>query len=104
MEFKRDNSYELEGLNIVSPIELYPWETALGTEVTVSTLDGKILVKIPAGIKTDSRIRVPAKGYKDKTGKRGDLFLRVKLINPDKLNKEQMELYKKLREISPSHK
>lgn len=104
VEFKRDSSYELEGLNIESPIELYPWETALGSEVTVTTLDGRISVKIPAGIKTGNRIRVPGKGYKDKKGSRGDLFLRVKLVNPDKMNKEQMELYKKLKEISPSHK
>jgi len=104
VEFKKDSSYELEGINIVSPVELYPWETALGTEVTVTTLDGKILVKIPAGIKTDSRIRVPGKGYRDKTGKRGDLFLKVRLVNPEKLNREQLELYKKLKEISPSHK
>jgi len=104
VEFKKNGSYELEGLNIVTPIELYPWESALGSEVTVNTLDGKIIVKIPAGIKTDSRIRVPGKGYRDKTGKRGDLFLKVRLVNPEYLTREQLELYKKLMEISPSHR
>ena len=104
VEFRRDSGFELEGLNLEAQIELYPWEAALGSETSFYTLDGKISVKIPAGIQTGNRIRVTGKGYKDKAGTRGDLYLRVKLMNPERLDKVQLDLYEQLQKISLSHK
>ena len=83
VEFKHNSGFVLDGLNLEAPVELYPWEAALGTEISISTLDGKISVKVPAGIQNGNRIRVNGKGYKDRNGNRGDLFLRVKLVNPE---------------------
>jgi curved DNA-binding protein len=104
VEFRRDNCFELDGLNIEAQTELFPWEAALGTEVTVDTIDGRISVKIPAGIQSGNRIRVGGKGYKDKSGNRGDMYLRVRLVNPEKLDKAQLDLYEQLKKISPSRK
>lgn len=104
VEFVRDSGYELDGLNLETQIELYPWEAALGSEIAYYTLDGKISVKIPAGIQTGNRIRVTGKGYRDRAGIRGDLYLRVKLMNPEKLDKAQLDLFEQLMKISPSHK
>ena len=104
VEFRRDAGFELTGgANLEAQIELYPWEAALGTAVTFETLDGKISVKIPAGIQNGSRIRVAGKGYREKSGTRGDLYLRVRLVNPESLNKAQLDLYEKLKKISPTH-
>lgn len=104
VEFRRDSGFQLSGLDLESQIALYPWEAALSSEVSFQTLDGKISVKIPSGIQSDSRIRVAGKGYKDRTGARGDLFLRVRIVNPEKLTNAQIELYEQLKKISPSHK
>lgn len=103
VEFRRDSGFEMDGLNLEAQVELYPWEAALGSEISFYTLDGKISVKIPAGIQTGNRIRVTGKGYKDKSGTRGDLYLRVKLVNPENLDKAQLDLYEKLKKISPPH-
>lgn len=100
IEFVRNVDFELNGLNIEGRIALFPWEAALGTEKAYQTLDGRISVKVPAGIQTDSRIRVAGRGYRDKNGTRGDLFLHVRIINPEKLSKEQLDLYEKLKKIS----
>ncbi|HOQ06270.1 MAG TPA: J domain-containing protein [Clostridiales bacterium] len=99
VEFRKDPVFELNGLDLEARLQLYPWEAALGTEKPFSTLDGRISVKIPAGVQTDSRIRVAGKGYRDKSGRRGDLFLRVAIVNPPRLNREQLELYEKLSRI-----
>jgi curved DNA-binding protein len=99
VKFKQ-GAYELDGMNLVSSIDLTPWQAALGAEVPANTLDGKILVKIPPGIQTDSKIRVANKGYKDKKGNRGDLYFRIRIVNPQVLTNEQLELYKKLRQVS----
>lgn len=100
ISFKAGDGFELDGMDLVSTLELAPWDAALGAEIPFNTLDGKILVKIPPGIQTENRIRVGGKGYKANNGQRGDLYLRVKIVNPAVLNREQRELYEKLRDIS----
>lgn len=103
VEFRRDTGFDIDGLNLEANMDLYPWEAALGSEVTFYTLDGKISVKVPAGIQTGNRIRVAGKGYRDKYGSRGDLYLKVRIVNPGSLNSAQIDLYKKLKSISQNH-
>lgn len=103
VEFRKDPVFELNGINLEARLPLYPWEAAIGTEKPFDTIDGRISVRIPAGIQTDNKIRVAGKGYRDKSGARGDLFLRAAIVNPSRLSKEQTELYEKLSQmrISP---
>jgi len=90
----------LDGMNLVSTIDLYPWDAALGAETYFETIDGKILIKIPKGIQSDAKIRISSKGYKDRKGSRGDLFVKVRIVNPSIITNEEKELYEKLREIN----
>ena len=100
VDFTHNNAFELNGLNIEAQFVLYPWEAALGAEKPFQTLDDKISVKVPAGIQSGNKIRVAGKGYRDRKGSRGDLFLRVKIVNPEKLSKAQLDLYEQLKSIS----
>jgi len=95
-----ESRFKISGTNLEGTINLLPWEAALGAEVAYETLDGKIMVRIPGGIQTGNKIRLPGKGYVDQRGKRGDLYLSVSIVNPKPLSKEEMELYKKLKEVS----
>lgn len=95
-----DSNLKLDGLNIISKVKLLPWEAAFGTKVVVDTLSGKIKVKIPKGIESGKRIRVPKKGYKDMKGNKGELYIETSIVNPPKLTKEEKKLYKKLEDIS----
>jgi curved DNA-binding protein len=94
--FKKGGRFEIEGADLKTDISLSPWEAAMGTETQFDTIDGRISVKIPAGIQTDNRIRVGEKGYRNKNGGRGDLFLRARIVNPKALTKKEKELYQKL--------
>ncbi len=96
LRIKANDRFSLEGINLITSVDIFPWEAALGAEKTVNTLDGRIRVKIPAGIQTESKIRVTGKGYFDKSGKRGDLYLKVRIVNPRNLTAEMKELYEKL--------
>lgn len=100
VKFIKSHRFEIEGMNILSTADIYPWEAALGTEIPFSTLDGKIIVKVPAGIQSDNRIRVAGKGYISRDGSRGDLYIRVRLVNPAHLTQEQINLYERLKELS----
>ena len=81
-------------------IKILPWEAVFGTEVLVETLSGKIKVKIPSGIESGKKIRIPRSGYSDMNGNTGDLYIEITIVNPPHLTEEQKELYKKLRDIS----
>ncbi|TYQ12798.1 UNVERIFIED_CONTAM: curved DNA-binding protein [Acetivibrio alkalicellulosi] len=96
VKIKNSGNYVLEGNNLIATIDILPWTAALGGELPVNTMEGKILIKIPEGIQTDSKIRVVGKGYIDKDGKRGDLYIKVRLVNPKTITPEMRELFKEL--------
>lgn len=102
--FKEDGKFKVDGINLVSSIDLYPWDAALGTHTYFETIDGKISIKTPPGVQSGSTIRINGKGYRDRKGTRGDLLLKVRIVNPAVLTPEEKELYKKLRDINRNKK
>ncbi|WP_252891464.1 DnaJ C-terminal domain-containing protein [Thermoclostridium stercorarium] len=54
-------------------------------------------VKIPPGIQTDQKIRIPKQGYGRTKETRGDLYILIKIVNPKYLTTEQRRLYEKLK-------
>lgn len=97
----KDNGRDsLDGLDITSKLDVLPWEAALGSQVIVNTLEGRIKVNIPEGIVPGRRIRIPNKGFRDMKKNKGDLYLEINIVNPPNLTEEEKELYKKLNELS----
>ena len=88
---------ELDGLDIIKNVEITPWEAYFGTKKVVNTLDGKIKVNIPEKVQTDKKIKLRLKGFKDRNGNVGDMYLQIKIVNPT-LSEEQEEIYRKLME------
>ena len=100
INFIENNRYRLDGLDIISKVDVLPWEAALGTKMIVDTLEGRIKVTIPKGIEAGKKIRIPKKGYRDMKNQVGDLYIEINIVNPPTLTEEEEELYKKLKEIS----
>lgn len=66
---------------------------ALGGDLEVPTLDGRVSLKIPAETQTNKVFRVRGKGVKPvRGGPTGDLLCRVNVETPVNLTKEQKEL------------
>ncbi len=76
-------------------------QAALGDEIIVPTLDGKIEMKIPPGTQNGQVFRLKGKGIPGlhMLGK-GDQLVRVKVAVPTKLNDRQKQLLKEFAEIS----
>ena len=100
IKIKPSERFKLEWNDLIMTVNIMPWDAALGGKITVDAIDSKILVKIPAGIQADNKIRVSGKGYVDRTGKRGDLYLKVRIVNPIYLTNDMKGLYEKLKEAS----
>ncbi len=72
---------------------------ALGGELEVPTLDGKVKLKIPEGTQTGKMFRMRGKGLKPvRGGPQGDLICRVAVETPVKLNDHQRDLLRQLDE------
>lgn len=73
-------------------------EAALGTEVAISTVDGKVKLKIPAGTQSGRTFRLKGKGapHLKGRGSRGDMLVTVQVVVPKKLNKKERELIEQL--------
>lgn len=98
INFIQEDGLELDELDLISKVDVLPWDAALGTKQVIDTLDGKIKVNIPEGIEGGKRIKIPKKGYKNMKGNRGDLYLRINIVNPKTLSKAQRRLYEKLKD------
>lgn len=93
--------YKLKGTDLYTIIPISPWEAALGTKAKVTSIDDtKTAIYIPNGIQSGETIEIPEKGYKNSKGERGKLIAQVKIVVPEKLTKEETEMFKKLKEIS----
>ncbi|MEM2917938.1 MAG: molecular chaperone DnaJ [Candidatus Altiarchaeota archaeon] len=92
--FKRDND------NLICEVPLTFSQAALGDEIEVPTLKKKIKVKIPSGTQTGTIFRLRGEGMPNiETKEKGDLLVKVRVETPRKLNKEEREIFERLREI-----
>ena len=93
--------FKLSGTDLYTIIPITPWEAALGTKAKVNSIDDtKTQIYIPNGIQSGETIEIPQKGYKNPKGERGNLIAQIKIVVPEKLTKEEIDMFKKLKEIS----
>jgi curved DNA-binding protein len=89
--------FDVEGHNLLVTVPIAPWEAALGAQVMVPTLEGKISLKVSPGSQSGQKLRVRGKGLIGKTGK-GDLYAVLKVVMPPGRNPEIQDLWQKLSE------
>lgn len=88
-----------EGYNLVMDLEAKLSEALLGSEKTIHTLDGEITLKVPAGTKHATILRVKGRGVPTGGNKRGDLYIRISIQIPDKLSKEARHAVEELKKL-----
>ena len=67
---------------------------ALGGEIYIDTVDGKVIYEVKAGTPTDTRVRLKGKGMPSLRNKqvRGDHYVTLVVQVPDHLNSEAKDL------------
>ena len=93
-----DPRFKKDGPNLVMELSIKLSDALLGTEQTIQTLDGDVTISIPAGVSHGELLRVRGKGVSTGRGKRGDLFIHIRINLPQKLSREAKKYVEKLKE------
>ncbi len=89
-----------DGHDLHFDLLLAPWEAALGVQIEVSTLEGAVLLVVPAGTRSGRKLRMRERGMADGRGGHGDLYAHVLIDVPATLSERERELFKELGSVS----
>lgn len=92
--------FERQGDDLVINVPVTFAEAALGAQVEVPTLEGRVKLKVPAGSADGRQLRIPGKGAPRLKGSgRGDLIAKLRLDVPRRLSDEQREALERFAEL-----
>lgn len=96
-DFKRD------GADLYVDQQISYTMAALGGTTEVSTVDGKVKMKVRAGTPSHALIRLRGEGVQHLQGRgKGDLYVRLIVTVPEKLSREEKKLLEELKRIERS--
>lgn len=94
--------FQRQDTNIYSTVLVSFAVAALGGEVVIDTVDGKVIYDVKAGTQTDTRVRLKGKGVPSLRNKdlRGDHYVTLVVQTPEHLSAEAKELLRKFDEAT----
>ncbi len=96
---KEHSFFERRGSDLYCAIPISFVQAALGAEIMVPTLNGEEKLKIPEGTQSGAIFRLKGKGLPSPHGGgKGDIFVGVRVMVPEKLSKDQKRLLRELGE------
>ena len=99
IKIKESETFKSEGLNIFKNVAITPFEAVLGAEISINTPNGNIKVKIPENTQNGQKIRLSDCGLVQ-NDKIGDMIITLEIKIQKNLSDEEINLYKKLKELS----
>ena len=90
-----------EERDLFTEVEMPLDDAVLGAEILAPTLTGQVALNVPPGTPNDRRFRLSGKGMPSLSGngRPGDLYVTVKVRLPTEFTDEEIDLFRKLREI-----
>ena len=97
---ERHPIFQRQGEDIYSTVPVSFAIAALGGDIVIDTVDGKVIYTVKAGTPTDTRIRLKGKGVPSLSNRavRGNQYVTLVVQVPDHLTKESREILKKFDE------
>jgi molecular chaperone DnaJ len=100
INIKPHEIFERDEFDVHCTVPISFSQAALGAEMEVPTLSGKVALKIPAGTQSGVKMRLKGKGIQRLGGYgQGDQIVSVHVETPTKLSNEQKDLFKRLAEL-----
>lgn len=92
-----DSKFQREGYDIVTEVNLSYPDAALGTEISVETIDGPLKIRVPNATQPGTLIRLSGRGVQHVRGSgKGDHYVKLKVVIPKKLSRKQKQLLEEL--------
>lgn len=92
--------FKREEYDVICEVPITFSQAALGAEVEVPTLGGRVSMKIPEGTQSGQKMKLRNKGITKLGGYGfGDQIITIHVETPSKLSKEQREIFKQLAEL-----
>ncbi len=88
--------FRVENGNLYHDLDLAPWEAALGTNVSVPTLENSVSIKIPPGTQVGQKLRVRGRGLPVRGGEKGDLVVVINIQMPKQIGEKEKALWEQL--------
>ena len=100
IRIKRHKLFERDGADVLCELPISFTQAALGAEIEIPTLDGRVTYTIPEGTQTGTTFRLRDKGipYVNNRSRRGDQLVTVVVETPTRLSAKQKELLRQLDE------
>ena len=92
--------FKPNGHDLDIDVPIAPWEAALGADVDVPTLEGRVRMKVPPGSSSGQKLRLAGKGLPRPGSGAGDLYAVLKIALPRALTEREKKLFEELREAS----
>jgi curved DNA-binding protein len=92
--------FRASGHDLDLDVPLAPWEAALGAQIEIPTMEGRVTVKVPPGSKAGQKLRLAGKGLPKPGGGAGDLYAVLGIAVPATLTAREKQLFEELREAS----
>lgn len=89
--------FERQGLDIITHVPVSFLEALTGGEIEVTTLDGPVMMKVPPGVSTGSKLRIKGKGA-GSGDERGNHIVVLKVVMPKHVDPELMNAARDLKE------
>lgn len=101
IRIKQHPIFQRQGNDVICEVPITFVQAALGADIEVPTLDGKVKQTIPEGTQTATVFRMRSKGIPHLRGTgRGDQYIKVNVEVPKKLNDKQKEILRGFAELS----
>lgn len=82
-------------------LDIAPWEAALGGKVPFRHFDGsEVLLTVPAGSASGRELRLRGLGRPRRDGRRGDLYVELRIVVPEARDEAQRKLWQELARVS----
>ena len=91
--------FSFEGNDLTCEVPIAFDEAVLGSSIDIPTPDGKITMKIPAGINSGQVLRLRGKGWSSPQGERTDLLVIIAIATPQQPSPQEKEYYEKIRDL-----
>ncbi|MCH9754133.1 MAG: molecular chaperone DnaJ [Alphaproteobacteria bacterium] len=93
-----------DGMDLHCKVPIKFYTAAIGGDVEVASIDGKVKLNIPAGTQSQDKFRLKNKGMtKLRSTARGNLYVHVHVETPVKLNKKQISLLEEFEKENTEH-